>query len=255
VSLPAIMKHLDVLSDAGLVARTKTGPHRRLPARRRADAGRVRMAQSLRKFWSERLSIAWPLFWRKKSHVHPNSHQTEPHHQAPLQGAAGQSLRGVDRPGKSESAGWARARSRRRSAESDLRVGGRYRWVMQAPTARSTMSAASIARWSRTRSWFSPGRGSGTPERESLVTVLLKPDGDGTLLTLTHEQFFDEDARDRHQGGWNGALDKMENFSADVAGSESANKLSESPDMQLVQSSTQGAVTCADHTANFTGTS
>jgi len=26
-----------------------------------------------------------------------------------------------------------------------------------------------------------------TPERESLVTVSLKPDGDGTLLTLTHE--------------------------------------------------------------------
>ena len=49
-----------------------------------------------------------------------------------------------------------------------------------------------------------------TPERESLVTVLLKPDGDGTLLTLTHEQFFDEDARNRHQQGWTGALDKRE---------------------------------------------
>ena len=41
-----------------------------------------------------------------------------------------------------------------------------------------------------------------TPERESLVTIELKPDGDGTSLTLTHEQFFDEAARDRHQGGW-----------------------------------------------------
>ena len=28
-----------------------------------------------------------------------------------------------------------------------------------------------------------------TPERESLVTVSLKPDGDGTLLTFHHEQF------------------------------------------------------------------
>ena len=52
------------------------------------------------------------------------------------------------------------------------------------------------------------------PERKSLVTVLLKPDGDGTLLTLTHEQFFDDDARDRHQGGWNGAMDKMEKLFA-----------------------------------------
>ena len=35
-----------------------------------------------------------------------------------------------------------------------------------------------------------------TPERESLVTVLIKPDGAGSLLTLNHEQFFDEKARD-----------------------------------------------------------
>jgi hypothetical protein len=26
---------------------------------------------------------------------------------------------------------------------------------------------------------------------------------------VTHEQFADEDARDRHNAGWNGALDKF----------------------------------------------
>ncbi len=31
-----------------------------------------------------------------------------------------------------------------------------------------------------------------TPERESLLTISLKPDGAGTLLTLHHEQFFDQ---------------------------------------------------------------
>lgn len=41
------------------------------------------------------------------------------------------------------------------------------------------------------------------------MTVTLKPDGDGTLMMLTHEQFFDEDARDRHQHGWNGAMEKL----------------------------------------------
>ncbi len=51
-------------------------------------------------------------------------------------------------------------------------------------------------------------------KRESEVTVLLKPDGDGTLLTLRHEQFFDQTARDGHERGWNGALDKLENFLA-----------------------------------------
>jgi uncharacterized protein YndB with AHSA1/START domain len=54
----------------------------------------------------------------------------------------------------------------------------------------------------------------GTPDRESLVTVEFKPDGRGTLLTLTHEHFYDEPARDRHQAGWNGVLDKLELFVA-----------------------------------------
>ena len=101
-----------------------------------------------------------------------------------------------------------------KSAESDLRVGGRYRWVMVAPSGQEldvrgvyreiVPNEKLVFTWS----WLS------APERESLVTVLLKPDGDGTLLTLTHEQFFDEDARDQHNNGWNGALDKMEKFVA-----------------------------------------
>jgi uncharacterized protein YndB with AHSA1/START domain len=53
-----------------------------------------------------------------------------------------------------------------------------------------------------------------TPERQSLVTVELKPDGDGTLLVLTHEQFFDEGARDRHNHAWNAVLDKLEAYLA-----------------------------------------
>jgi uncharacterized protein YndB with AHSA1/START domain len=52
------------------------------------------------------------------------------------------------------------------------------------------------------------------PERESLVTILIKPDGEGSLLTLIHEQFFDEAARDRHEHGWSGCLDKLERFLA-----------------------------------------
>jgi uncharacterized protein YndB with AHSA1/START domain len=47
------------------------------------------------------------------------------------------------------------------------------------------------------------------PERESVVTVLIAPDGDGSLLTLMHERFFDEPARNRHRQGWSGCLDKL----------------------------------------------
>lgn len=51
-------------------------------------------------------------------------------------------------------------------------------------------------------------------ERESLVTVTVKSDGDGTLLTLLHEQFFDQAAADGHKRGWTGTLDKLEQFFA-----------------------------------------
>jgi uncharacterized protein YndB with AHSA1/START domain len=37
---------------------------------------------------------------------------------------------------------------------------------------------------------------------------------DGCLLTLIHEMLADEAARDGHVTGWNGALDKLENFLA-----------------------------------------
>jgi uncharacterized protein YndB with AHSA1/START domain len=51
----------------------------------------------------------------------------------------------------------------------------------------------------------------GPHERESLVTVHLKPDGDGTLLTLTHEQIVVDTTHD-YRRGWTGALDKLERF-------------------------------------------
>jgi hypothetical protein len=45
-----------------------------------------------------------------------------------------------------------------------------------------------------------------------VVTVLFMPDGDGTLLTVMHEQFASDEARDGHRQGWDAALDKLEKF-------------------------------------------
>jgi uncharacterized protein YndB with AHSA1/START domain len=98
------------------------------------------------------------------------------------------------------------------SCEISARTGGRYRLVMRAPNGdehdvsgvyREVVPNEKLV---FTWAWKS------TPERESLVTVLFKPDGAGTMLTLTHEQFFDEAARDHHQQGWTGSLDKLEKF-------------------------------------------
>jgi len=100
------------------------------------------------------------------------------------------------------------------SCEIDPRVGGRYRLVMRAPNGDEhdvsgvyrevTPNEKLVFTWA----WKS------TPERESLVTLTFKPDGAGTLLTVMHEQFFDETARDHHQHGWVGSLDKLEKFIA-----------------------------------------
>lgn len=95
-------------------------------------------------------------------------------------------------------------------AECDPRVGGRYRWMMRSPAGEEHDVSGVFHEVIPDRKLVFSWAWKSTPERESLVTVLLAPDGDGTLLTLTHEQFFDEDARNRHQGGWVGALDKME---------------------------------------------
>lgn len=94
-------------------------------------------------------------------------------------------------------------------AELDARAGGRFHISMRMPDGEEHnvggvyREVVANEKLVFTWAWRS------TPERESLVTVLLEADGDGTLLTLTHEKFFDEAARDRHQSGWTGLLDKL----------------------------------------------
>jgi len=98
--------------------------------------------------------------------------------------------------------------------ECDARAGGRFRWVMQAPDGEQHDVSGVYREVVPNQKLVFTWAWKSTPERESLVTVEIKPDGDGSLLTLTHEQFFDEDARDRHRGGWTSALDKMEEYFA-----------------------------------------
>jgi len=95
-------------------------------------------------------------------------------------------------------------------AETDLRVGGRFHVAFHTEDGeRHDVSGVyrevdHLEKLVFTWAWRT------TPERESLVTVALRPDGDATVMTLTHEQFFDEAARDGHRAGWTGSLDKLE---------------------------------------------
>lgn len=99
-------------------------------------------------------------------------------------------------------------------AEMDVRAGGRYRVNFTTVDGEKHQIGGEyqevVANERLVFSWAWHS----TPERESLVTVTLKPDGDGTILTLLHERFFDQKARDGHEHGWTGTLEKLEHYFA-----------------------------------------
>ena len=99
-------------------------------------------------------------------------------------------------------------------AEAEVRVGGRYRIVMKAPDGEQHDVSGVYREVVPNRKLVFTWAWRSTPERESLVTVWLRPAGSGTELTLTHEQFFDDEARDKHQHGWIGCLDRLEKLFA-----------------------------------------
>jgi uncharacterized protein YndB with AHSA1/START domain len=99
-------------------------------------------------------------------------------------------------------------------ADIDARAGGRYRVSFDTEDGEHNQVGGVYREVVPNQRLVFSWAWQSTPERESLVTVSLRPDGDGTLLTLSHEQFFDAAARDGHQNGWTGSLDKLERFLA-----------------------------------------
>ena len=131
-------------------------------------------------------------------------------------------------------------------AEFDLRVGGKFT-IVATGSGGETHQVLGVmrevipdAKLVYTWAWAS------TPERESLVTVEFKPEGDGTLLTLTHAQFFDEDARDAPCAG----LDW---------GARQAGKICRvkqiAPRMAEIREQWRGGSRCVEPTAPSIGTS
>ena len=98
-------------------------------------------------------------------------------------------------------------------ADIDLRVGGRYRISFNTNGEYNEVGGVYREVVPNERLVFSWAWHS-TLERESLVTVSLKPDGAGSLLTFHHAQFVDATARDNHERGWTDLLGKLEDFLA-----------------------------------------
>jgi uncharacterized protein YndB with AHSA1/START domain len=104
---------------------------------------------------------------------------------------------------------------RTREIIADARVGGKFRWDLsnaegEEMTARGEYRELQPGRkivftwqWEDDEVW---------ENHISVVTVELSDAAGGTELCLTHQQLPNEKSRDGHNGGWNSALDKLENF-------------------------------------------
>ena len=95
-------------------------------------------------------------------------------------------------------------------AETDVRVGGRFRVQFWGESGEQHSVSGVYREIELDRKLVFSWAWQSTPERQSQVTVDLKADGDGTILTLMHEQFFDQKVCDDHRRGWMSALDNME---------------------------------------------
>ncbi|MGV8998313.1 MAG: SRPBCC family protein [Parvibaculaceae bacterium] len=95
-------------------------------------------------------------------------------------------------------------------AEVDPRVGGRFHVAMKGPDGEVHDASGIYKIFDPYRQFTMSWNWITTPDRVSQFTIMLKPDGNETILTLLHEHFFDEAARDGHNRGWSQMLDKFE---------------------------------------------
>ena len=94
-------------------------------------------------------------------------------------------------------------------AEVDPQLGGKYRIVLTTPKG-PVAAFGDYTIFDRPTqlqmNWQWDHEGQSYISRLNLD---MKPSGDGTDFTMTHDRFVDEEARDMHQQGWTGCLKTM----------------------------------------------
>lgn len=102
-----------------------------------------------------------------------------------------------------------------RNLIADARVGGKFRWdvtnsegekMTNCGEYRELVPGKKVVftwQWQDDEDW---------KNYESIVTVELSDTPEGTEVRLRHEQLPSEESRDRHNEGWNSALNRLEKF-------------------------------------------
>lgn len=99
-----------------------------------------------------------------------------------------------------------------RMKSADMRPGGSYRIEMKHTDGDEVCAVGTYRevvpreRLVYTWAWLDAD---GEPGLETLVTVTFRAVGKKTEITLKHEGFAEKQARDNHESGWNGCLDKL----------------------------------------------
>ncbi len=99
-------------------------------------------------------------------------------------------------------------------AETDVRVGGRFRVrfrMLDGSEHESTGSYIEVLPPERlVMSWrWTEGGEADEGEAESRIEIALRPLSGGTELSFTHCNLQTDASRDSHQSGWSGSLDKL----------------------------------------------
>ena len=98
------------------------------------------------------------------------------------------------------------------SAEFEPRVGASYRIAMQPPEGETFHLEGEVRevdlhrQLAYTFRWDPPD----PEDRETVVTLTLRDDGDGTGVELTQGEFATEGRLSLHDGGWNDSFEKLE---------------------------------------------
>ena len=102
-------------------------------------------------------------------------------------------------------------------AEADVRVGGRFRAAMSNGTQTYTVTGVYREVIVGERLVFSH-RWEEQDAIETQVTVEFVDQNGGTLVSLTHEGFRNEESAKGHEGGWQSTLDNLAHFLAAAGG-------------------------------------